>query len=123
MRLRDGAMTCADRDLWKSRDIYTKGCDPDLVRRAGGFLWLCAENADCGQRNGGKLGEHAAASGVPIFRDVSLHIDEVAKRQKPEEFTGIRTATHLAVGAPAMLTSNRIYGVDTVLIGLMNASP
>ena len=79
MRLRDGAMTYAGRDLWKSRDILQKTCDPELVSRSRDFLWLCAENADCGQQNGEKLGGHATSSGVPILRYESIHSEESAR--------------------------------------------
>ena len=69
MRLRDGAMTHADYNLWKTHDIMdTANCDEDIARRADGFLWLCAENADAGARNGRKLGQLAAADAAPILR-------------------------------------------------------
>ena len=78
MRLRGGAMTYADHDLWKSRDVLDKRCDPELVSRSRNFLWLTAENADCGKRNGEKLGEHATSTGGPIS-DMNRYI---AKKQQ-----------------------------------------
>ena len=86
------------------------------------YLWLTAENADAGQRNGSKIGNLAETSNRPITRYESTHNDVTAKRLKPEEFKGLRTVTHLAVGAPTMLTCNKMYGVETVLLGLMNGA-
>ena len=55
MRLRDGAVTYADRDLRRSRDILHRECDPEVVSRSQSSHWLCAENAECCRRNGGEV--------------------------------------------------------------------
>ena len=100
----------------------TANFDDDIVRRADSFLWLCAENADAGARNGRKLGQLAINSDAPIARYDSMRSSESAKSLKPDEFRGLRTVKHLALGSPVMLTSDKIYGVEAVLPGLMNGA-
>ena len=68
-----------------------------LLSRARDILWLCAENADCGQRNGERLGAHATSSGP---RSPGTNHCKKTRRQlggKPVESTGPRTITHVAV--------------------------
>ena len=116
-------MTLADYNLWKTRDIAdTADCDEDIARRAVGFLRLCAENADAGARNGRKLGKLAINDADPIARYDSMRSSESAKSLKPDEFRRCRTVTRLALGAPVMLTGNKIYGVETALLGLVNGA-
>ena len=70
MRLRDGAMTVEDHNLWRSHDILDpERCDADILRRSGDMLWLCVGNADAGPRDGRKLGllaEEAGGADLPI---------------------------------------------------------
>ena len=86
------------------------------------MLWVCAENADAGEMNGRKLGILEEKAGVPIIWYESIHIDDGDRRLKPGEFNGVRTVAHVALGAPAILIANKMYGVDTVILGLMNAA-
>ena len=89
MRLRDGAMTLSDYNMRKTHDIMdTANCDGDIMRRADGFLWLCAENADAGERNGRKLAKLAINDDTPIVRYDSTHSSESAKSLKPDVFMG-----------------------------------
>ena len=123
MRLRDGAMNVEDHNLWRSHDILDpERCVADILRMSGEFLWLCAENADAGSMYGRKLGLLAEKAGDPIFRYEAIRSDDGAKRLKPDEFKGLRTVTHVALGAPVMLISNKMYGVDTALLGLTNGA-
>ena len=123
LRLRDCAMTLADYDLWASRDVMRKDiCDPGLVESSDEFLWLSAENANSGERNGNKLGQLAKKNGVPILRYHSLHSEDAAARKRPGEFKGLRTLTRVAIGAPVMLIANKLFGVDTAPLGLMNGA-
>ena len=123
MRRRDGAMTLEDYNIWKSHDILGPGnCDPDVLQRADNYRWLCAENADDGQRNVAKVRNLAETQGFPITRYDSTHINISAKRLKPGEFKGLRTVTRLAREAPVMPTRNKIYAVETVLLVLTNGA-
>ena len=61
-------------------------------------MWLCAENADAGRRNGAKVGALAETQGGPIIRYESMRNNIAAKRLKTDEFNGVRTLTHLAHG-------------------------
>ena len=116
-------MTIEDYNLWRIHDILAPDrCDTDILRMSGEFLWLCAENADAGSMNGRKLGLLAEKVGIPIIRYESLHSDDGDRRLKPEEFNGLRTVAHVALGAPVMLISNKMYGVDTALLGLTNGA-
>ena len=121
-RLRDAAMTIADYDLWKSRDIASDDCPADLKKRADSFLWLCEENASSGQRNGSKIAALSKADQTPLLRYEAVHNTPAGGNYAPEEFRGLRSKCHLAIGSPVLLLTNKIYGVDTVPIGLMNGS-
>ena len=55
LRLRDGAMTLADYELWRTHDV-TPGndlCSAELRERASRFTWLCAENEAAGKAASG----------------------------------------------------------------------
>ena len=121
MRLRDGAMTLEDYKLWQSHDIPDpENCDPCALERADKYLWLCAENADAGRRNGDKVGNLAETQGFPIIRYESTHGNIAAEKLRPGEFKRLRTVTHLAKEALVILTCNKMRGVETALLGLTN---
>ena len=121
-RLRDFAMTLDDYELWKSRDIASDTRPADLKRRAESFIWLCEENAATGERNGEKLADLSRRTFSAIFRYSAVHNTAAASGYKPQEFKGPRANCHISVGAPALLISNKLFGVYTAPLGLMNGS-
>ena len=109
MRLRDGASTLGDCNLWKSHDILDpQNSAPDLLRSAGNYLWIGAENAGDGRRNGDKVGNLAETRGCPIIRYESMQNNISAGEIKHGEFMGLRAVTHIAHEAPVMRARNKI---------------
>eukprot|EP00660_Eupelagonema_oceanica_P007192 gene7192-15539_t len=122
LRLRDGAMTLADHDLWRTHDIADPSCSPELKMQAENWTWLCAENASAGQGLARCMLRLAQSSGQVVIRINAEHSDAAAARRPPDEFRGLRTQVHLVVGAPVMLLVNILYDVRGVLMGLMNGA-
>ena len=115
-------MTLEDYELWKSRDIASDMCPADLKDRAESFIWLCEENAATGERNGEKLADLTRRTSSAIFRYSAVHNTAAASNYKPQEFKGLRANCHISVGAPVLLISNKLFGVYTVPLRLMNGS-
>ena len=123
MRLRDGAMALADYNIWKSHDVLDpENCDPDAIQRSDNYLFLCAENAYAGRRNGVKVGNRAETEGFPIIRYESTRNNIAAKKLKPDVFFGLLTVTRIGKQEPVMLTCNRLYGVEKFLLGITNGA-
>ena len=152
LRLRDGAISVEDYDLWKTHELDT--LDPDrsslLWPGAEGLLdealVLVTDNAQAGRINGKRL-----TSGVPLLSEKSAkapgnassmgsavltnahaeqivvrcsarHNKDKARHLDAKDFRNLRTTTHLRVGARVILTTNRLWSVDTVPLGLMNGA-
>ena len=139
MRLRDAAITVEDHILWKSHEVESLEPDSvsssesswlgngDLLREA---LVLVTDNAQAGAINGQRLSE-----GVPLLseskptnpssivvRCEASHNDVRGEHPKADEFRNLRKAVHLRVSAKVILISNKIWGVNTVPLGLMNGA-
>ena len=52
----------------------------------------------------------------------ATHNDPRAKRRSADQFRHLRSATHLYLGAPVMLTTNRIWEQYIVSLSLMNGA-
>ena len=116
-------MALDDYILWKTHDMLdASNCDADIPQSSDSILWLCAENEDAGRTSGPKIGQIAENEGRPIARYESTHNNIAARNLKPDAPMGNRSISHIATGAPGMLTCNRTYGVETVLLGLMSGA-
>eukprot|EP00662_Eupelagonemidae_sp_cell21_P057762 gene57762-biopygen59097 len=122
LRLRDGAMSMADYRLWQTHDINSHQASGELKKAAEDFMWLCAENAAAGQRNGRRAGLLARESKKPVIRVDAEHNESEASKRPADEFRQLRTRVHLVEGAPVMLTVNIIWEMRTVRLGLMNGA-
>jgi hypothetical protein len=109
IRLRDGAMTKADHELWRQHDLGAAECTLDDAARArceGEVTHLFAENASAGERNGRMAGELARHQGRGVLRVASRDSCRQAEAQSCERFGQHRRVVHLVEGAPAMIISN-----------------
>ena len=128
LRLRDGAMTLADHELWRSHDLGDGlrapiGAAAEIRKSLEeNALWLVTENGLAGSRNGEKLVQLAEDKNVPVIAVDASHTDPRAAARPPEEFRQLRTRVHLAPGARVMLTANDMWDVRTVQMGLMNGA-
>ena len=110
---------------------------PDVVcPRTGGenllreAVLLVPENAPAGKINGNQLAARAplhgepgpASSGHVVVRCEARHSHGRGEFRKAEDSRNVHKATHLCVGARVMLTQNRLWGVGTVPLGLMNGA-
>ena len=140
MRLRDAAITREDYELWKTHELdvlqesgpgSASHCSwegsENLLREA---VVLVPENAAAGKVNGKQLAARAplhgtagssSAAGV-VVRIEARHNNPRGKHKPADDFRQVRRALHLCVGARVMLTQNRIWGVPTVPLGLMNGA-
>ena len=57
-----------------------------------------------------------------VVRCEARHTHPKGENRKSEEFRNMRKALHIRVGAKVMLSQNRIWGVSTVPLGLMNGA-
>ena len=88
------------------------------------------ENAAAGKVNGKQLAATAPLHGQPralnaegvVVRAEARHNDPRGLHKTADEFKQVRRALHLRVGARVLLTQNRIWGVPTVALGLMNGA-
>ena len=135
MRLRDSAITLDDYGLWQTHELQV--LDPDvpcdweggeaLSREA---VVLVPENAAAGKINGKHLASRAPLHGQPhpsiasriVVRCEARHEESRGERKRADEFRQLRQAIHLCVGARVMVISNRLWGVTTVPLGLMNGA-
>ncbi len=140
MRLRDVAITQEDYELWKTHEVdalcETAPGSASACSWEGGeallqeALVLVPENAAAGKINGKRLAARAplhgaeppaSATGV-VVRIEARHNDPRGANRTADDFQQLRRALHLCVGAKVMLTMNRIWGVPTVPLGLMNGA-
>ena len=92
---------------------------------------LVRENAVAGKINGKQLAARAplhdepgpASSGHAVVRCEARHSHGRGETREAKEFRNVHKATHLYVGARVILTQNRLWGVGTVPLGLMNGAP
>jgi hypothetical protein len=137
MRLRDGAITLEDYELWKTHEVETlRPQDIDPWPEASALLneglVLVTDNAQAGRING-----HRLASSIPdsteavpkpgsassiVVRCEARHNDPRGERPKADEFRNVRKAMHIRVGAKVILITNTIWNVNTVPLGLMNGA-
>jgi ATP-dependent DNA helicase PIF1 len=123
LRLRDGAMTMSDHELWSSHELGSPGLEDSLrTTFEDEALWLVTENKKAGERNGQKLVSLATATSSPVVAFDAEHNDARAAKRPPEEFYQLRTRVHLAVGAHVMLIANQVWDARTVPVGLMNGA-
>ena len=139
MRLRDAAITVEDHLLWKTHEV--ESLEPDAVSSSGESwvgsesllreaLVLVTDNAQAGSINGQRLTEGVPLLSEPkplnassiVVRCEATHNDVRGERPKADEFRNVRKAVHLRVGAKVILISNKIWGVNTVPLGLMNGA-
>ena len=99
-------------------------------------LYLVADNSQAGRLNGQRLAARApslteAQSGTAIsplnvvIRCEASHRNDVrgiGDNKKSDAFRNMRKALHLCVGAKVILTTNKIWDVSTVPLGLMNGA-
>jgi len=136
LRLRDGAITLADYELWKTHQLETlePQSNPALWPGAEGLLdnalVLVTDNAQAGRLNGKRLSTGVPLLSAPsiaraeqiVVRCCSRHNQDRARHLDASEFRNLRTVTHLRVGARVILTTNRLWATDTVPLGLMNGA-
>ena len=135
MRLRDAANTLEDYELWKTHELDSLDPEVDCPWEGGEnlrreALVMVPENAPAGKINGMQLAARAPMHGAPgpasaanvVVRCESRHNHERGERRKADDFRQVRFAVHLCVGARVMLSQNRIWGVPTVPLGLMNGA-
>jgi len=125
LRLRDCAPTPADYALWTSRDLDLGSLtEEEKAAAETEAVWIVSENAVAGERNGRKLGEHAARADLAIYRIEAAHSCERASGHGvlAEHYQQLRTVVHLAVGAPVMLLVNSFFGARVVGAGLNNGA-
>ncbi len=111
IRLRDGAMTKEDHELWSQHDL---AADPPVCRltrkeRArfeGNLTHLFAENAGAGERNGCMACRLAEDQRKNILRVASRDSTAAASKQPCENFGQLRRVVHVLEGAPVMIISN-----------------
>ena len=131
MRLRDGAITVEDDELWLTHEVPS--LDPkegvpwfhgERLLREG--LVLVPENAPAGRVNGRRLAEGAplalepgsASSQQVAVRCEARHNKARGEIRKAEEFRSARKVLHLCVGAQVMLGVNKIWDASTSLLAL-----
>ena len=139
LRLRDAAITLEDYQLWMEHSVDLCGADDKDAPWEGGeqlldqALYLVADNSQAGRINGQRLAARAqsltdAASSGPltpldvVVRCEASHNNERGVNRKADAFQNMRKALHLCVGAKVILILNRIWGVNTVPLGLMNGA-
>ena len=91
---------------------------------------LVPENAAAGRVNGKQLAARAplhaepgpASSAGVVVRCEARHSQGRGECRKADEFRNVYKATHLCIGARVMLSQNRLWGVPTVPLGLMNGA-
>ena len=124
-----------DYELWNTHELDS--VDPDtacpwlvndgLLRKA---VVLVPENAAAGKVNGKQLAARAplhaepgpASSAGVVVRCEARHSQGRGEYRKADEFRNVYPATHLCVGARVMLSQNRLWGVPTVPLSLMNSA-
>ena len=109
IRLRDGAMSPRDHELWLQHDLGHGGCTLGAVDRARfeeERTHLFAENAGAGERNGAMAVKLARGKSRSILRVASCDNTKQAQRQSCERFGQHRRVVHLVEGAPVMIISN-----------------
>ena len=137
MRLRDGAITVEDYELWKSHELESlqpQASDPwpEATELLNEGLVLVTDNAQAGKINGRRLAENIPSSMEPapepssassiVVRCEARHNDPRGERPKADEFMNIPKAMHIRVGAKVILITNTIWNVNTVPLGLMNGA-
>ena len=111
IRLRDGAMSKEDHELWTQHDL---AADPPACRltqdqRArfeGKVTHLFADNAGAGERNGCMAGRLAEGKRRSILRVASRDSTASASRQPCDMFGQLRRVVHILEGAPVMIIAN-----------------
>ena len=135
MRLRDGAITLEDYELWQQHQILSIN-PTDAVPWEGGegllqnCLTLVADNRQAGGINGKRLAAAAPLAQAPgsvtatqtIVRCEARHSHPKGEFRKADEFRNVRKALHLRVGARVMLCLNNLWDVPVVPLGLMNGA-
>ena len=133
IRLRDVAITEEDYALWQEHEL------PDVITApswSGGEdlhqkgLVLTAENEAAGRLNGARLRLRAPAQTNTqplavtsvVVRCEAQHNEPRAAKKPSDQFRQLRPALHLCLGAPVMLTQNRLWGSNVVPFGLMNGA-
>ena len=112
IRLRDGAMTKEDWQLWLTHDLADDGCKLTRKQRQhfeqGPLTHLFAENAGAGERNGLMTSQEISSQlrCQRILRVASRDNSCAASRQPCDNYGGLRRVVHLVEGAPAMIISN-----------------
>ena len=135
MRLRDAAITTEDYALWKTHEVDDVSPEAQCPWVGGEHLLreavlLVPENAPAGKINGNQLAARAPLHGEPgpassdhvVVRCEARHSHGRGETRKADEFRNVHKASHLCVGARVMLTQNRLWGVGTVPLGLMNGA-
>ena len=137
MRLRDGAITLEDYELWKTHEVESlqpQATDPwpEASELLNEGLVLVTDNAQAGKINGHRLVRSVPSSMEPVpepgsassivVRCEARHNDPRGERPKADEFRNVRKAMHIRVGAKVILITNTIWNVNTVPLGLMNGA-
>ena len=109
IRLRDGAMTKEDWQLWQEHDLAADNCKLTPQERSkleDDVTHLFAENAGAGERNGLMASSLARRQRQSILRVASRDSTVAASRQPCDMYGQLRRVVHLEKGAPAMVICN-----------------
>ena len=105
-RLCDPALTIADCELRKSRDIATSEWPEELNFRADSFLWLCEENATPCGRVGPEIAAFSKSGRAPLLRYEAVRNTPDGANYRRGELRCLRSKCNMARVAP--LSSLRI---------------
>ena len=120
LRLRDGAHTKEDVELWKTHDLTspTRTFTPQERQKfERERVRLFCERKKAGQFNGRRLGEDAEDRGG-ILRIWSVESSASVEKHACESYGGLRRVLHLSMGAPVMLIISNLRTAWNLVNGL-----